>query len=899
MDRRASLTPTAGGVSGGAGGAGSGPSTSLAASQNLPAVLNNPGKGKQKDFFTRSWGDSFTEHRPLVSPSHLPDVQAEHFERYRRKVHKYASIHERHSPALPPSTPVILPPSSSAKDVDRVFLDPNFDLSRPDTFAAIFKFKPGISLTEQSDSAKLQEQLSHQLDSVEVDIAHQVAQKSHHFFQVMTYHDALMTQLKSLVKLIRNLRANLSSVDEKALQPSFQICQFKRRLSNAQSVLDKLSLMSFLHQTQPTIQVLLTTSEFSGALDLITTSCEIMAVDLKGVMSFRHLTSQLTEIKTIIGKILLEDFQTFISSEIGRETIHIKATALDHTQNSWTEFDTDQLRGVIYGLLRQNSYTFLEALEEASVIAIKSTMKEVVLNCIGDSLPNVKETTLTNLVGEHAQKASSEEWIDLFDVLIGSLIVLQQRIGVIHKVIMESINSANLSTDPSSCNNFNNNNNNNNNNSVVVPEEQLHRLRNTSQEVLINICDQMNERCAKLLTQRSKGASISHITTQELTNIGLLVSIMASESIKQSKRPCTGLQLCLQGQSVMFIQNFHDEQRLKVSQILEKETWKKSTSDPSPVLARLGAIPSMSNLFTTASTPPPPNEPTKTNGEGSHASHASHASSSCFHIRGQDFHVVECVSTFLKILAEYCNLCSMLPSVTVELGLKTADLVKFFNSRVCQLVLGAGAINVSGLKTITIRNLALASRSVDMIRYFIPSILSHFQTCYNEHRPQDGISSLNLSPGSTKAEIRQLEILKRQFDQASKHLDNHTLELFTKIVNVVDSIIQHHLCNWKPTSGVPSASFKALCKQLHKLYESVEDVWMRPEIRRLFEEVHKRLLSAVKVEIRTRGLGNVEHQYAQHLTSELTFYGQCMLRLDVLEETELTRETFERLWKTL
>lgn len=40
-------------------------------------------------------------------------------------------------------------PSSSAKNVDRVFLDPKFDLSRPETFAAIFKFKPGISLTEQ------------------------------------------------------------------------------------------------------------------------------------------------------------------------------------------------------------------------------------------------------------------------------------------------------------------------------------------------------------------------------------------------------------------------------------------------------------------------------------------------------------------------------------------------------------------------------------------------------------------------------------------------------------------------------------------------------------------------------------------------------------------------------
>jgi Vps54-like protein len=39
----------------------------------------------------------------------------------------------------------------------------------------------------------------------------------------------------------------------------------------------------------------------------------------------------------------------------------------------------------------------------------------------------------------------------------------------------------------------------------------------------------------------------------------------------------------------------------------------------------------------------------------------------------------------------------------VELGLKTADLLKLFNSRACQLVLGAGAVSLAGLKTITIR----------------------------------------------------------------------------------------------------------------------------------------------------------------------------------------------------
>ena len=74
----------------------------------------------------------------------------------------------------------------------------------------------------------------------------------------------------------------------------------------------------------------------------------------------------------------------------------------------------------------------------------------------------------------------------------------------------------------------------------------------------------------------------------------------------------------------------------------------------------------------------------------------------------------------------------MLPNVSVELGLKTAELIKFLNSRVCQLILGAGAISVAGLKTITIRNLALALRSLQLVVRVIPHVLLHFKECYQE-----------------------------------------------------------------------------------------------------------------------------------------------------------------------
>ena len=63
--------------------------------------------------------------------------------------------------------------------------------------------------------------------------------------------------------------------------------------------------------------------------------------------------------------VLPDPAQSFITAEIGRETVHAKATTLCSSNKEWDEFDAEQLKSVIFGLLRQNSFTFLEALEDA------------------------------------------------------------------------------------------------------------------------------------------------------------------------------------------------------------------------------------------------------------------------------------------------------------------------------------------------------------------------------------------------------------------------------------------------------------------------------------------------------------------------------------------------------
>jgi hypothetical protein len=92
-------------------------------------------------------------------------------------------------------------------------------------------------------------------------------------------------------------------------------------------------------------------------------------------------------------------------------------------------------------------------------------------------------------------------------------------------------------------------------------------------------------------------------------------------------------------------------------------------------------------------------------------------------------------------------------------------------------------------------------------------------------------------------------------------------------------------------------SFQALCKQLNKLNESTVDVFKDDQRRHLFSRVHERFLQHLRAEIGARGYGDDTSSAASRaLLSELLFYGQSLMRLDVIQSSRLERQAFEVLW---
>ncbi|KAL3152085.1 hypothetical protein ABBQ32_001192 [Trebouxia sp. C0010 RCD-2024] len=79
-------------------------------------------------------------------------------------------------------------------------------------------------------------------------------------------------------------------------------------------------------------------------------------------------------------------------------------------------------------------------------------------------------------------------------------------------------------------------------------------------------------------------------------------------------------------------------------------------------------------------------------------------------VGGQRHHVAHTVLLLLRMLQAYMTFQQAVPLLAAETARRAADLLKVLNSRMCQLVLGAGAMQLSGLRSITAKHLALSSQ---------------------------------------------------------------------------------------------------------------------------------------------------------------------------------------------
>ncbi|KAG8190353.1 hypothetical protein JTE90_022002 [Oedothorax gibbosus] len=813
-------------------------------SQNLPAVLNDPRRLKREhDLFTKTWSDSFVDSAALP-PTYLPDINYKHFELYLKHIRKgvrrnakktlKGQLEKSHQVAL------YAEKSSTAdiEEIPKIFLQSDFDLENSSTFNTVLPWSqlwnnaPSEGSNKKNSVKLLQEKMSHYLDIAEVHIAKQISMRSEAFFHAMTSHDALMDQLTDVIKCVCELRERIHVIEEVLVTGPMKIMRLKRRQKNMHEIYKKLSLISTVHQTQPTIQKLLKDSDFVGALDMIYTTQDVLAQELSGVQSFRHLGSQLAEMEKVIGKMMVTDFVRYITADLNRP----------HTEHLVME--EERLIAIVFGMLRQNHYRFVQTFKEECFTTIDATVKQTVIEVVSQADEFDMESNTGNLA-EQLRSLNFQKWIETLQLIMKNLHFLLQRIQALYQVMDDALDVAagyisNVATDDNfqRCRTLHFMES-----EIMISEQDYLKIKPNLKDVLCSVCDYAHDCCSKVLSGKAKDGALDKLNMPEFFLLTKCIEEFQQQSEAISGKQSTGLRLSLQSQVSRFVMRFHEERKTKLTLIVENEQWKQAEV---PIefqelvndIISSGCITSIKKIKEESHNKPP---------------------QAYLIVNEENFAVCGTALMLLKMVIEYCHCAEELPMLAPDLTSRIVELLKAFNSRTCQLVLGAGALKLVGLKTITTKHLALTSRCLQLIVYFIPYIKHHFQS---------------------KIPVKQQK-LDKQFDQVTRTYTEHIREISHKLESIISDMFEAQLRKWEVKAPVPSPSFTSISKQLSTFYEFVHNILSTEELNNIFARVNSTFISRLRDHLARLQVNNDGGPKHGLVTQELTFYIQNLKKLQV------------------
>ncbi|KAH7678475.1 vacuolar protein sorting-associated protein 54, partial [Aphelenchoides avenae] len=257
---------------------------------------------------------------------------------------------------------------------------------------------------------------------------------------------------------------------------------------------------------------------------------------------------------------------------------------------------------------------------------------------------------------------------------------------------------------------------------LAIPCHSLAELKENVTLLLPYTVYSCEERACKLLVARSKDAFLETCTPEcygEVENVvhkfvdqsRELVESVDEKRAAQLKSSRSPLLNAMQQQRSKFISRFHENKRQKLGNVIDSEQWRPA--EVPRLFQKIIDVYAETGVFA---------DNVLDEGEEADGGIAPKdtAPADSLIVDDERYIVVGTSLLLLRMLAQYCSLLALFPQCASELLLNTVEILKNFNSRTCQLILGAGALQLIGLKTISVKHMALAARCLQLIARFIP-----------------------------------------------------------------------------------------------------------------------------------------------------------------------------------
>ncbi|KAJ7582985.1 vacuolar protein sorting-associated protein 54 [Mycena floridula] len=802
----------------------------------ISTVLNHPHK--------RQAPPKAHSSLPSVPPADLPRVRRKDFDSYLHAITPEWDKFERGLQLAAqadegPSTPRASIGSFSSLDhphgkslpaldaVPPIFFEPKFDFGDPRTFAAVTEqdstSDPNHDPISLSHSLPLLEKFSHYADTIELHLTHEISVRSSSFFAALSNLHHLQAESSSCLSQVTKLRKLLVEVDEDVAKRGMDVVDMERKMQDLRQIEDgvhgvrdmvemtgkardlvsqglwgpALGLVEELDgmwnsaETNGSLSVPSNHSHSNGSLSPIPASPEDdqehhipslaerrasrLSVSLSSLNAFSALPSHLRSLTMEIASSLSSEFVAVLKEDLMSRI----STGTEKSRSN--ESIKDRLNPLLEGLSRTKGF------REAGL-----SWREVVLTeirgLVGNPFPafeidedvsNQPVNGSSNKLGltNHLRTLSHSEFMTLIRGVYQSLLRAVEGLQLQATLVGEVLDSINR----------------------LSSQRAETSLQTELTEILSSATELSHAQAAKLVSLRSEQHSALPLPEFVEFFTHSWDFVVKGEVI--CRRMIVGLRGVVVGQAKLFLQSFHQSRLTQSAKLVEDEQW--SPNEVSDSLQRTtdilveGAVkdvPELKDFTVTSQNGTNPSAPTK-----------SSASAKQLRIEDRSYFPVPATSEVLVLLLDYIKVIVNLDMLTTDTMSRVIEFLKAFNSRTCQVVLGAGAMRSAGLKNITAKHLALASQSLSIMIALIPYVRETFRR--------------HLS-------LKQAVILV-EFDKLKRDYQEHQNEIYAKLIAIMGDRLSFHIkslhtVDWNvpKAGGGPNDYMEVLVKEtvtLHKV----------------------------------------------------------------------------------
>lgn len=710
-------------------------------------------------------------------------------------------------------------------------------------------------------NAILQEKLSWYMDTVEVHLISSIAAASTSFFAALGSLKELQAEATDSIEKIKSLRSTLQAVDRDMALGGLKLADLRRKRENLRRLGCAVDQLCEIVEEGKKCEELVDEGNVEAATTRIDALENLIAgktslresdedeprerINLRKLKALDGIADGIEQLRNRIGKgfeerfkdALLCDMREHVKSVPRRETLQRFAQATfrgrsDHRRHqsiapsylNTSEKLRSTLLATLAGLSRagQTSHA-ASSYRDAIMREMKSMIRQQLPSSSDDDAESMTSVSTrggrkltqqekSTILARNLRSLDAEAMEELLTNVYTTVGEALRRLGIQTKILLDvtvtiDMTAAEQREVPE--------------NPQIQVQSPDHTSSNVREQVtealdlsslLGQAVDIVQGQITKVLKVRRE--ENAHLPLDQFLRYFMLNRLFADECEAVSSRAGDALKEVVNAQVKDFAAILADTEKARISSALDSDRWDVKDLDESTsrlleqLLASMTATPkawtSYTRLWQDESTAEASqNSAQQPNGLPNGDTKTARSAQ----IDDHRFFLTSSSSALIPGITTFTHLIAAIPAIAPDASSHLLAYLKLFNSRACQLILGAGATKSAGLKNINSKHLALASQACSFVVTFLPYIREFVR----RHLPSGQAAQTTLA----------------EFDKVKRLFQDHQASIHEKLVDIMNSRSAAHVAAFKKVSfddlaaegdSGPSKCVEDLCKETGTLH---------------------------------------------------------------------------------